>query len=265
MATRLSRQMILKLTLAAMLVCMIVLALFTVKFAPLLSLPGFILSCLLILFWISFAWAVNYARIMSLMSARLFKPGSRWASFTVGTGAGIASLLVGAVGIGWMFYAQAKPPGAAAQTLHWWGQAILLVVFAFVFFKFFITVKKSTTEDTGITVVENAGKRDKLIHEIQSLATSPWLASFEKGSSGNRLRASLTWLEEEIKLSLPEHGFVLAESAVSFFLEEQWRMLTFIKDLGSRNERNDDQLSEAERRVLESINKSTRVARKIAA
>ena len=265
MATRLSRQMIMKLSLAAMLASLLLLGLFTWIYAPLLSVPGFVLSCLTILGWVFFAWAMNVLRTMSQLSPRLFKPGSRFASFSVTTGAGLIAFAIAVAAIGWLFFAQSQPVASIAQKSHWWGQALLMVATGFGMLKFFFVFKQAASEDTGTAVMENANKRDRLVSEIKNVVASPWMQTFDSGSAGNRLRASLSWLEEEIRLSLPQHGFALAESSVSYFLEEQWRLLTFVKDLQEKGERSDTNLSEAERRVLESINKSGRIARKIAA
>jgi hypothetical protein len=112
--------------------------------------------------------------------------------------------------------------------------------------------------------VENSSKRERLLSDLSALAGSTWLGQFSIGSTGNRLRASLNWLAEEMYNSVPERGFALAESSVSHFLDEQRRLVTFIQDLSERREANDDKLTEAERRVLESIGRSTRLARKIA-
>jgi hypothetical protein len=265
MATRLSRQMIMKLSLGAMLASLLLLGLFTWIYAPLLSPAGFVLSCITILVWVFFAWSMNVLRTLSQLSPRLLKPGSRLASFSVTTGGGLVALAVAVAALGWLFYAQGQPAGSIPQKSHWWGHALMLVATGFGLLKFFFVFKQSASEDTGMSVMENANKRDRLISEIRNVTASPWMQAFGSGSAGNRLRASLLWLEEEIRLSLPQHGFALAESSVTHFLDEQWRLLTFVKDLQERNEAGDNNLSEAERRVLESINKSGRIARKIAA
>ena len=257
--------MMLKVTLAAMLVSLLLLGVFAWRYASLLSLPGFILSCIVLLVWIGFAWAVNMGRIRTQMSPRLMKASSRWSSISISTGAGIAATIAAVLGIAWLFYAQQSPQGSLPQKFHWWGHALMLVGSFFGLLKLFVVLRPMPAEDTSHAVIDNANRRDRLLAEMQAAIASPWLAGFPAGTAGNRLRASLGWLVEELRLSLPQHGFALAESSVSHFLDELGRMMSFVKDLGERSERDDEAISEAERRVLEAINKSARVARRIAA
>jgi hypothetical protein len=263
-ATRMARKMMLMLSLFTAVAAVLVIGTFTYKYASFLSPLGFIASILWLLLLIGFAWGVYATRLFSQLGPRLFGARSRWASASLQSGATFVALFGAIISIGWMFYAQGQPLASIAQRAHWFGQVLLLVLMTALILKFFVNVRRNVHDDTGTAAVENAGKRGRLLSDLGSLADSTWLGQFPIGSTGNRLRASLNWLAEEMQNCVPERGFALAESSVSHFLDEQRRLVTFIQDLSERRESNDNKLTEAERRVLESIGRSTRLARKIA-
>ncbi len=265
MATRMARRMILGISLIAAVAAIAIVGGFTYFYAGLLSPLGFLVSVLWLILLITFAASLSAARQVSQMGTRLFGPKSRWSSATLQPGAGLIAVLGALVGIGWMFYAQNQPFASIAQRAHWFGQILLLVVLVAGIMKFFVNVRRNVDGNTGDAVLENAHKRERLMSDLRRLNESPWLGQFPSGTTGNRLKASLTWLAEEMQNSVPERGFVLAEASVSHFLDEQRRLVTFIQDLNERSESNDTNLTEAERRVLEGISKSSRLARKIAA
>jgi hypothetical protein len=263
MATRMARKMMLMLSLFTAVAAVLVIGVFTYRYASLLSPLGFIASILWLLLLIGFAWSVYAARLFSQLGPRLFGARSRWASASLQPGATFVAIFGALIGIGWMFYAQAQTQASIAQRAHWFGQVLLLVLMTALILKFFVNVRRNVHDDTGTAVVENAGKRERLMSDLGRLTESTWLSQFPTGSTGNRLRASLNWLAEEMQNCVPERGFALAESSVSHFLDEQRRLVTFIQDLGERSESNDVNLTEAERRVLEGISRSSRLARKI--
>jgi hypothetical protein len=265
MATRMARRMIFGISLIAATAAILIAGAFTYFYASLLSPIGLMASLLWLLLLVGFAAAVCAARQVSQMGPRLFGPRSRWSTASLQPGAGLVAVLGAAVGIGWMFYAQSQPLASVPQRAHWFGQILLLVVLLAGLMKFFVHVRRNVDGNTGDAVLENAQKREKLMSDLHRLNGSPWLGQFPSGTVGNRLKASLSWLAEEMQSCVPERGFVLAESSVSHFLDEQRRLVTFIQDLSERSESNDVNLTEAERRVLEGINKSSRLARKIAA
>jgi putative Mn2+ efflux pump MntP len=264
MATRMARKMMLTLSLVTAAIAVLVIGAFTYQYASLLTPLGFIASILWLLALIGVAWSVYAARLFSQLGPRLFGPRSRWASASLQPGASFVAITGALVGIGWMFYAQAQPQASVPQRAHWFGQILLLVLMAALILKFFVNMRRNVHNDTGTAVVENAGKRERLMSDISRLTDSPWLGQFPNGTTGNRLRASLNWLAEEMQNCVPERGFVLAEASVSHFLDEQRRLVTFIQDLGERSESSDVTLTEAERRVLEGISRSSRLGRKIA-
>jgi hypothetical protein len=265
MATRMARRMILGISLIAAIVAVAVVGAFTYFYASLLSPLGFLASILWLLLLISFAASLSAARQVSQMGPRLFGPKSRWSSASLQPGAGFVAVIGAVIGIGWMFYAQGQPQASVPQRAHWFGQILLLVLLVAGIIYFFVHVRRNVDGNTGDAVLENAQKREKLMSDLRRLNESPWLGQFAGGTTGNRLKASLNWLTEEMQSCVPERGFVLAESSVSHFLDEQRRLVTFIQDLNERSESNDVNLTEAERRVLEGISKSSRLARKIAA
>jgi putative Mn2+ efflux pump MntP len=265
MATRMARKMMLGLSLTLATVAVLVLATFTYNYASLLSPLGFIGSILWLLLLFGFAWSVCAARLFSQLGPRIFGPNSRWASASLLPGATIVAIMGLLLGTGWMFYAQAQPFASVAQRTHWFGQILMLVLMVAAILKFFVNARRNVHDNTGAVLLENAQKRDRLMSDISQLADSPWLGQFPSGTTGNRLRASLGWLVEEMQSCVPERGFALAETSVSHFLDEQRRLVTFIQDLGERSESNDANLTEAERRVLEGISRSSRLGRKIAA
>jgi hypothetical protein len=254
MATRMARRMMLGLSLITAIAAIAVMGTFTYFYASLLSPLGLLASLLWLLLLFVFAWGVSAARLFSQLGPRLFGPNSRWASATLQPGATLLAVLGAGVGVAWMFYAQAQPQASVPQRGHWFGQILLLVLLSAVIFKLFVNVRRSVNDDTGTA----------LMSDISRLSQSPWLNQFPNGTTGNRLRASLGWLGEEMENCLPERGFALAESSVSHYLEEQRRLVTFIQDLSARSEQNDSNLTEAERRVLEGISRSSRLGRKIA-
>jgi hypothetical protein len=264
MATRMARKMMLGLSLIIATVAVLVLAAFTYNYASLLSPRGFIGSILWLLLLFAFVWSVCTARLFSQLGPRMFGPNSRWASASLQPGATLLAATGALVGVGWMFYAQAKPLASVPQRAHWFGQVLLLVLMVAAILKFFVNARRNVHDNTGTALVENAQKRDRLMADIGRLADSSWLGQFPSGTTGNRLRASLSWLAEEMQSCVPERGFALAEASVSHFLDEQRRLVTFIQDLGERSESNDVNLTEAERRVLEGISRSSRLGRKIA-
>jgi hypothetical protein len=263
MATRMARKIMLGLSLITAAIALLVLAIFTYHYASRLSPLSFIASILWLLWLFGFTWCVSAGRLFHQLGPRLFGPESRWASASLQPGS-IAVVIIGTLaGVGWMFYAQAQQQGSIAQSIHWFGQLLILVLTLAALFKFCVNLRSNVTNNTSTLVLDNSSKRNKLIHDINHLTSSTWLKQYPNGTTGNRLRASLTWLADEIQNAIPEHGFVLAETSISHFIDEQHRLLTFIQDLEKQKTPSDGHLTEAERRVLESISKSSRLSQKL--
>lgn len=262
-AVRMVRRTIGLISLVAMATVFVLLGLFTWLYASLLSLPGLIVSLVYIVVWVGLTWLVMIVRAMSLLTPRHALPFGRWASISVQHGAGGVTLCASILGVFWLFYAQHQPLGSIAQRLHWWGHALLVVSLGFIVVRFFITVYAQPDEQTGQMVLENSQKRTRILSELAELIRSPWLKDFEHGTTGNRLRAALGWLEDELKHALPSQGFVLAQASVKLYLDDQLRLVTFMRDLEKRKEHTETSLAEVERLVLEGIDKSAHIARTI--
>jgi hypothetical protein len=123
----------------------------------------------------------------------------------------------------------------------------------------FSEMRGGATKEDEFVVEENTRKREKVLEDMKSLAASPWFTQFAAGTTGSRLRASLTWWIEEYELAVPANGFVMAENFINHFLDDARRQVTFVDDLRIRDDKREDMLQEAERRMLELINRTGRL------
>ncbi len=258
MATPLGRRLILIATLAAMMAALVLLGGFTWKFAPVLSTVRLAACLLLLLVIVGLVWGVIVLRISGQHAPRY--SGKR--VFFLRPAAPFIAILTAAVMIGWMGFAHLQDASDPSYRVHWIVQLLFLLVGTALIYWRFTEVRGGVSKEAEFLVEENTRKRERVLEEIKSLSVAPWFAQFPVGSTGARLRATLTWWIEEYQLNVPENGFVMAESFMNHFIEESRRQVTFIDDLMKRDDKREDMLQEAERRTLEFINRTGRLARR---
>ncbi len=260
MATPIGRRLIVAVTLIMMAICLVAVAGYTWIFAP--RLPGITLGwCLILLVIICGAlWFVQIQRIngqhlprYSGKSALTFKPG-----------APLVAMLISAAMVGWMVYAHLAQPDSPLRRVHWIGQLILFIGGAALIHFKFSDFRKGASADSEVSAEENARRREKLLEDVAGLQKSPFFDSFTDGTTGKRLKHTLSWWLEELQLCVPERGFVLAEGFMNHFLVEARRQYVFLDSLRERDERREDVLQEAEKRTLEFINRTGRLSRQAA-
>ena len=242
-----------------MLAAFLLLGAFTWKFAGLLK-PLGLLACLAwLLGLVLLVWAVVLGRISSQYIPKY--SGRRVVGFQ--PLAPIMTFGFALVSVIWMFYAKASPAQSLPEKLHWYIEFILLAACLSLLIFRFIDFRDKATHETNDAMVDNTAKREKLYADIQSIQTSDWLAGFAAGSVGPRLKAALYWWLEELSHTIPERGYALAERYVSHYLEDSRRLLNVIENLRDRGEKSEPPLVDAECRVLESINRASRISRRM--
>jgi MFS family permease len=255
MATPLGRRLLVIATLAAMVAALVLLAAFTWRYAAQLALPRLALCLLALLGIIGLTWAIVAQRVRGLHAPKY--SGKR--IWVLKPSAPYVALLFATAMIGWMFYAHLLDPSDPSYRVHWIVQLLLLITGAALIYWRFSEMRGGTTKEDEFVVEENTRKREKVLEDMKALAQSSWFSQFATGTTGARLRASLNWWIEEYELAVPANGFVMAENFINHFLEDARRQVTFIDDLKTRNDQREDMLQEAERRMLEFINRTGRL------
>ncbi len=258
MATPLGRRLILIATLGAMLAALVLLGGFTWVFAPRLPTLRLGLCLLALLAIITLVWGVIALRLTGLHAPRY--SGKR--AWILKPAAPFLAVLVAVGMIGWMVFAHLQDVSDPSYRVHWIVQLALLIgAIALIYWRF-TEFRGGASKEDEFLVEENTRKREKIFEDIKTVSGSAWFAQFGPGTTGARLRASMNWWLEEYQLSVPENGFVMAEGFINHFLEDARRQVTFIEDLRMRNDLREDMLQEAERRTLEFINRTGRLARR---
>jgi hypothetical protein len=255
MATPLGRRLLVIATLTAMVASLVLLAAFTWYYASRLSLPRLALCLLGLLAIIGLVWSIVAQRVRGLHAPKY--SGKR--IWVLKPAAPYVAMLFAGMMISWMFYAHLQDASDPSFRVHWIVQLLMLSMAAALIYWRFSEMRGGATKEDEFVVEENTRKREKVLEDMKSLAASPWFTQFAAGTTGSRLRASLTWWIEEYELAVPANGFVMAENFINHFLDDARRQVTFVDDLRIRDDKREDMLQEAERRMLELINRTGRL------
>lgn len=180
----------------------------------------------------------------------------KWAAIPV-------SILAAMLSLFWLALAYKLGPESLLGRLHWLVQIMLLAGALFLIGRRYVIYQDRPSPEAQMKAKENARRRERLIADLGEIHGSVWLAGFEPGSTGARLRAAIAWWQEEIAQGLPARGPALGEEAVGLYLDDLNRHVNTLEDLMSRSETNAGRLLEAERSVIEAINRTGRLARQL--
>lgn len=102
------------------------------------------------------------------------------------------------------------------------------------------------------------------LDELEELYNSEWLDSETGPTHKGRLKAAISWWREELATSMPQSGLEMSQPFIAYFLDNVSRDTLFIRDLCvSKTEPLDDQVMEAEQRVVEGISRTGQIVRKL--
>jgi hypothetical protein len=163
----------------------------------------------------------------------------------------------------WLAIGHAVEKEAVVARIHWPVQFILLASVGFLIGRGYVLYKDRPSPEAQMRSKDNARRRDRLLSNLNELHGSQWLNGFESNSTGARLKAAISWWQEEIAQGLPARGPALGEEQVSFFLDDITRQVTALQDMMARQETNAGRLLEAERTVIEAISRTGRFARQL--
>jgi hypothetical protein len=253
-----ARRLALVATAAAGGALLLLVPLFTWIFATRISAINLALCLMWMFAMIALPWVLAYFVANTERSGKGTAPGGL--VFKASTP--IVAALFGLASIAWMFFAQSMDADSLPNRWHWLVQLLFLGVLLVLLFRFFVTVPMRQSADLSDLVLDNAERRERVLTDIGGLREAAWLQSFTGSSPGGRLKAALSWWEEEVEAMVPSRGFELAEEPVSYVLDEARRQLTLLKDLCDRGDVSDDALIDAERRVIDSIELASRLPTK---
>ncbi|MEM7570010.1 MAG: hypothetical protein AAF337_09460 [Pseudomonadota bacterium] len=102
------------------------------------------------------------------------------------------------------------------------------------------------------------------LDELEELHNSEWLEKASGPSPQGRLKASISWWREELATSMPQSGLEMSQPFIAYFLDNVSRDTLFIRDLCvSQSPVVEDQILEAEQRVIEGISRTGQIVRKL--
>jgi hypothetical protein len=177
-------------------------------------------------------------------------------------GAPLVVLGFAVISLLWVFIAHWRGDKSMLFNMHWIVQLVLLGGTIFVLSQYFLHYSGSAGAERSFILQQNGEKRVMLVEDLNKLRQSDWIKSFAQHGAGGRLRASLNWWDEELGGSVPDKGPLLGHEAVSLYLDEARRQISWLQALNDRKETREEAIEDAERRVLEAIDWASSLARR---
>ncbi|MEM9287984.1 MAG: hypothetical protein AAGA36_06580 [Pseudomonadota bacterium] len=246
------------------LMCLIVLGssslAFTYVYGPSLHPPVFWSCVIWLMLLVLIVWAVYSIRLssrvegpMSLTSKLNFKSGAT--IIAVGFAVLSATLLV--------VMAESIRVGTP-DYLFVIGQFLLLVLFIALLALRFTELVPGLPPQAAEQAEANVASLQMRLDELEELFNSDFLRNEIGKSHKGRLKAALTWWREELATSMPQSGLEMSQPFISYFLDNVSRDTLFIRDIcASETPVDDEQVMEAERRVIEGISRTGQIVRKL--
>lgn len=248
-------------------------AVYTHLFADRLGSVAFVaglvwMQLLVILFMVIF-----YLRRVSLRRSATHQAGLfvRAGAVPVTAGCVALSLL-------WMFFALSRDDYTIPYRVHWLIQLVLLTSFGGLMGWKFITTNGAGGRRDPKSASILATQRRQQLSAIAGFRTSDWLDQTRPDpdleteaevlttsgiSVAVRLKAAMRWWEEEMELSLPPQRIMTADPAVRAVIMDMQRQVDFLSELRERGPSTDYELLDAERRVIDSIERLGSLARRM--
>lgn len=223
------------------------------------SLPAFVFFTGLI--WLHLVMVVVWFVLVTRLQSERRGKGRRPARIYFRSGAGPLAIGFGVLSIGWMLLALLQPPHSAVFRLHWLLQLILATSFGFFAAYRYAVLPGRARQENGGAVEANLRKRSALISLLDQFSNSDWLQRQPAGSDAARLRAAIAWWQEELEFGLPPERLIMSNATVTHLLDEAKRQTDFLESLHERRDMSGDALLEAERSVLDNIERIANVIR----
>ncbi|MEO0411420.1 MAG: hypothetical protein AAF221_06245 [Pseudomonadota bacterium] len=246
------------------LICLIVLGClslgFTYVYGPVLAPMTFWACVIWLMLLVLMVWAVYSIRLgsrvespLSLNSRLNFKSGSTMAAVLYAVLS--ATLLV--------LMAESMQAGKSSFIFIIL-QFLLLSVFAALLALRFTELIPGLPPQAAEQSEANIAALQIRLDELEELHNSDWLDDAKGPSHKGRLKAAISWWREELATSMPQSGLEMSQPFIAYFLDNVSRDTLFIRDLCvSQSPVNDDQVMEAEQRVIEGISRTGQIVRKL--